>query len=94
MRDDVFEDSVYIANIYSNKGINNNQISIVDVVNSAYLNKYRDLILVTTDNGDYPLCIHDRLFIKTIDAKKEIITLGFYDFNSHKYQTALISFPE
>lgn len=87
---DVLKDSITISNIYSNKNVNINQIGLVDCCISAYLKKYKDLLLVTLDNDDYPLLLHDRINIETIDTEKEILVLGFYKFNQSKFEKALI----
>lgn len=80
---DILEDAVVISNIYSNKNINPKQISIVDCYISAYLKKYsNNVVLLTLDNNDYPLLIHDRVKIQIIDTKIEILVLGFYKFNN------------
>lgn len=78
--------AVRISNIYANKGINNKQISLVDCFNTAFLSVYKNLVLVTLDINDYPLILHDRLKIVTIDTEKEILNLAFIKFNSSKYR--------
>ena len=86
--------AINISNIYSNKNINNNQIGVTDIFNSSFLEKYNnDLLLLTLDNNDYPLIIHDRINIEVIDTDKEILTLGFYRFNANKFEQAIRDFP-
>lgn len=85
---DALAEAAIISNIYSNKNVNNNQIGITDICNSTYLKKYKDLFLLTLDNSDYPLIIHDRTNIETIDTEKEILLLGFYKFNNDKFAKA------
>ncbi|MCX6717248.1 MAG: PIN domain-containing protein [Candidatus Taylorbacteria bacterium] len=92
---EILNDAIKISNIYSNKNISPKQISIVDCYISAYLKKYRDnLLLITLDNNDFPLLLHDRIIIETIDTEKEILVLGIYSFNLCKYNKALESLDE
>lgn len=81
----MLDDAIKIANIYSNKRISS-KIGPIDCYISSYLKHHGDnLILVTINNSDFPLIVHDRVGIHTIDTKKEIITLGFYKFNTEEY---------
>ena len=87
---DILNTAIDIANIYQNKNIPNSKISIVDCYISAYLQKYnQSLILLTLNNDDFPLILHDRVEIVTIDTQKDILVLGFYKFNINKFTTAL-----
>ena len=72
--------AIKIANIYANKNIQTGQISLTDCLNSALLQKYANLVLVTLDVADYPLILHDRFDIITIDTKKEILNIAFLEF--------------
>ncbi len=85
---EIIKDATLIANLYANKNINNNQISLIDLCNSAFLKKHSEnLFLITLDNNDYPVCLHDRVDIQTIDTQKEILTFGVYKFNMNKFNT-------
>ncbi len=87
---EIIEDATRIANIYSNKRIDNKQIGIVDCCLSSYLKKHSQLLtLLTLDNNDFPLVIHDRVGVEIIDTGKELLVLGFYEFNKKKYEKAL-----
>ncbi len=87
--EEIIKNSILISNIYSNKNVLNNQISIVDCINAAFLMKhYKDLFLITLDNKDYPIFVFDRIYIYTIDVGKEIFNCGFYKFNIDKFEKA------
>lgn len=87
---DVLDGAIDISNIYSNKRVDSKQISRVDCYLSSYLKKYpASLIMVTLNHPDYPLIIHDRFFVHTIDAGKEILTIGFYGFNTSNFEKCL-----
>ncbi len=91
--EEIIKNSILISNIYSNKNILNNQISIIDCVNAAFLMQYsKNLFLVTLDNKDYPIFIFDRIYIYTIDVGKEIFNCGFYRFNIKKFEKAKSEF--
>ncbi len=84
----ILEGAIEISNIYSNKQLK--QVSRVDCYISAYLKKYHgSLFMITLNNSDYPLLLHDRLYIHTIDTDKEILTIGFYTFNAEKFSNCL-----
>jgi len=91
-KDDV-DRAIVIANIYSNCNIPGTQISLVDCVNSALLERYgSSLVLVTTDINDYPLCLHDRFHVEVVDTKKEIINIGFFTFDKEAFRERLHGF--
>ncbi len=77
--------AIKIANIYANKNIQTGQISSTDCLNSALLQKYNNLVLITLDVADYPLIMHDRFDIMTIDTKKEILNIAFLSFIEEKF---------
>lgn len=84
---DVSHDAVTIANIYSNKNVNQKQISLIDCLISSFLKKYSDnpLMLITLDNYDYPICLHDRVGVYTIAYPECILNIGLYKFNTDKF---------
>jgi hypothetical protein len=87
---EIIKSATSISNIYSNKNINSNQISIIDLCNSAFLKKHsKDLFLISLDNSDYPICLHDRVDVITIDTDKEILTFGIYKFNEDKFNSII-----
>ncbi|MFB6181953.1 MAG: type II toxin-antitoxin system VapC family toxin [Candidatus Magasanikbacteria bacterium] len=74
-----------IAKIYFHQG--EHGIEFVDCCLSAFLKKYENnLFLVTENHKDFPLIIHDRIGTHVIDTGKDIFTLGFYKFNSDKFE--------
>ncbi|QQG52323.1 MAG: hypothetical protein HY931_03215 [Candidatus Falkowbacteria bacterium] len=91
---EIIKNATVLSNLYSNKNINNNQISFVDLCNAAFLKKHKDLLLITLDNNDYPLCVHDRLEIYTIDTEKEVLSFGIYKFNFSKFETVNADFAK
>jgi len=91
--DDICQNALEIANIYSNKNINKNQISIVDIYNSAFLKKYnKNITLITTDYNDYPIYLHNRFKVDTVDTEKEILTLVYFEFDISKYEKCIKDF--
>ncbi|NQU78046.1 hypothetical protein HQ544_05100 [Candidatus Falkowbacteria bacterium] len=83
----ILNDAIKISNIYSNKNVNSKHPNAIDCYISAYLKKYeKNLLFVTLDNNDYPLILHDRIGIHTIDTEEEILVLGFYKFNNKKFE--------
>ena len=86
----ILSDAIKVSIIYSNKNIKSKHINAIDCYISAYLKRYeKNLLFVTLDNNDYPLVLHDRLGIHTIDTEKEILVLGFYKFNNEKFEKLL-----
>lgn len=87
---EVLEGAIDISNIYSNKKVDSKQISRVDCYLSSYLKKYsKNLIMVTLNHADFPLIVHDRFYVYTIDTKKEVLNIGFYSFDSDRFQILL-----
>lgn len=87
---EVLEGAIDISNIYSNKRIDSKQISRVDCYLSSYLNKYsKHLVMVTLNHADFPLALHDRFYVYTVDTKKEVLTIGFYSFDSGRFKTLI-----
>lgn len=43
-------------------------------------------MLATLNNNDYPLILHNRMYIKTIDTGKEILVIGFYNFRYSEFE--------
>lgn len=81
---DIFDNAIAIYPLYTlcSSIQNQKQVSIVDALNVAFLNKYNNnLYFVTLDNNDYPLEIMDRISIGAIDIGKQILTWGIYKFN-------------
>jgi hypothetical protein len=69
---------------------NPKQVSIVDVLNVAYLKKYKDsLFYITFDNNDFPLELLERVETGTVDVKSQIFTWGLYKFNEVGYKKLL-----
>jgi len=61
---------------------NSNQISIPDVLNISFIQKYQtNLYLLTLDHGDYPSEVAKRIVTGTIDVETNIITWAIYSFN-------------
>lgn len=66
---------------------NNKQVSVVDVLNIAFLKKYSEnLLLITLDHNDYPLEILSRIYVGAIDLGNEIKTWGIYKFNKDGFE--------
>ncbi len=92
----ILKNAEELGNLYSNKNSNlSQQISITDCLIAAQLMEYgNQSILATLDNNDFPLFIFDRVDIFTIDTKKEILNIGFYQFNERKYKSCKTAFKK
>lgn len=87
---DILEEAASISNVYSNKGVPTDGIGPIDCYLSSFLKKYnRDLVLVTLNHKDFPLLLHKRFHIHSIDTDKEILTIGFYSFKEIDYHKHL-----
>jgi predicted nucleic acid-binding protein len=86
---DIKEDAINIANVYANKNIKDS-ISLADCYISSFLKKHdNDLVFITLNHKDFPLLIHNRLHVHSIDAEKEILTPAFYQFDLEKYKQCI-----
>ncbi len=67
---------------------NQKQVSVVDVINVAFLSHFEGkLFFVTFDNHDFPLEIVNRVDTGTIDVGSDILTWGIYSFNRNGYES-------
>lgn len=91
----IMNSAINISNIYHNKKVNGCNASMSDCILSAYLRKYgNNLTLITANLKDFPLIIHDRLGIHTIDVGSQVITAGIIKFNEEKYKKCLEDFSK
>lgn len=91
----IMNTAINISNIYHNKNIRSCKASMSDCILSSYLKKYgENLTLITSNLSDFPLEIHDRIGIYTIDVGSQVITMGFIRFNQNKYKKCLLDFAK
>ncbi len=84
---DIYESAFQLASIYNLCNVKNKQISITDILNGTFLQKYsQNLLLLTLDIYDYPLGIFNRVSVGVSDIGEKIITWAIYEFNSIKYK--------
>lgn len=83
---EILDEAVKISNIYSNKGIHHEGIGPIDCYITSFLRKHhKNLVFVTLNHKDFPLLLHDRFHIHSIDTKKEILSIGFYCFINDQF---------
>lgn len=76
--------AIEIGQIYTRNSLKNYRI--VDTCLSAHLKQYqKNLVLLTSNLRDFPLCIHERIGVHTIDMGAEIVTYGFLRIDKAKY---------
>jgi hypothetical protein len=61
---------------------------------SKSLKKYKHLFLITADYADYPLLLHDRIRVESIDTKKELLVLAYYEFNDDSFNRLFDEFKQ
>jgi hypothetical protein len=87
--------ATHLANVYHHSKIPPSGSGVTDCVNSAFLQKFANhLVLVTLDNSDYPLLCHERFYAEVIDTKKELITIGYYRFSETAFSQAYVAFEK
>lgn len=92
---DVFENTKILYPLYNHcKQIRNrSQVSVVDAMNVAYLQKYSSsLYFITFDHGDYPLELVERVKTGTIDLDTDILTWAFYRFNQAGFNERYVNY--
>lgn len=103
---DLLSRTIEISNLYNNKGIAKNQISVGDCEIAAYVSNYPNSVLIATqDLKDFPLVIFDRPKVFIIDlgynpqSKNKtcddgFVKIGILKFNENKYKQLKIDFSK
>ncbi len=59
--------------------------SFVDNLLGAQLKRYgTNIVLATSDFGDFPLDLYSRLHVEAFDLGKNVITIGFVEYDRQK----------
>lgn len=88
---DIYNTATNIAAIYRNKKQKDCGAGLTDCLLSSFLKKFHHvkLNLLTSNLKDFPLLLHERRGIHTIDVGSQVIMAGVISFDSKKYQKCL-----
>lgn len=86
----MYKQATLLSYIYVRYQLKN--VGLVDLMTSVFLKQYshkQGLILVTENNIDFPLMVHNRIGTVVLDLGKTLSTLGFYKIDETKWKNEL-----